>query len=113
MRLFLLLLALPLLALRWLLGSYALNNSSVSSTNVTFSCSGAVKVGVLVANAPVLMTPTFRDIAGNTTAGAQAYLAPGFYTFRRPIEQLVFIQAVSGQTALVTCEALKLSESNQ
>lgn len=108
-----LLLLLPLALLRALLGSYALNNSSVSGTAVVFSCSGSVKVNILVANAPVLMTPTFRDIAGNTTTGAQTYLAPGYYSFRRPIEQISFIQAVAGQTSMVTCEALLLREANQ
>lgn len=93
--------------------SYAINNTSVSSTTVNFPCAGSVKQNVLIANAPVLCTPTFRDIAGNQTTGAQVYLAPGFYSWRKPIDNLALIQAVSGQIALVTAEALILKEANQ
>ena len=93
--------------------SYAINNTSVSNTVVNFPCSGSVKQTILVANAPVLLTATYRDIAGNQTTGAQEYLAPGFYTRRDPIDNLAFIQAVSGQTSLVTATAKLLKEANQ
>ena len=93
--------------------SYALNNASITGTPTVFSCAGAVKQNILVANNPVLITPTFRDIAGNTTTGAQIYLAPGFYTWRKPVNQLSIVQAVTAQTALVTVEGLLLQESNQ
>lgn len=93
--------------------SYATNNTSVSSSTVNFPCAGSVKTGILVANAPVLITPTFRDIAGNQTTGAQVYYPPGFYSWRKPVDNFAFIQAVSGQIALVTAEALLLREANQ
>lgn len=93
--------------------SYALNNSAVAATAVVFPCAGSVKQNLLVANAAVLVTPTFRDIAGNATAGAQIYLAPGFYSWRKPIDSLSIIEALSGSPALVTVEALLLREANQ
>lgn len=93
--------------------SYALNNSAVAATTVNFTCTGAVKCNILVANAAVLMTPTFRNIAGADTTGAQIYLPPGFYSYRRPIDSIAFIEATTGMPALVTVEALLLAEANQ
>lgn len=93
--------------------SFALNNASITGTPTVFTCTGSVKQNLLVANAAILVTPTFRDIAGNTTVGAQVYLAPGFYSWRKPIDSLSVVIAVSGQTALFTAEGLLLKEANQ
>lgn len=93
--------------------SYALNNATIDATPTVFSCAGAVKLGILVANAPVLVTPSYRDMAGNVTVGAQEYLAPGFYTWRRPVNQLSIVEAVSGDAAQVSATANILAEANQ
>lgn len=95
--------------------SYALNNVATANTygSCVLACKGAVKTNITVANAAVYCTPTFRDMAGNQTTGAEIYLAPGFYSHRRPVDQLTFRSAVAGVPAQVTAEALMLSESNQ
>ena len=93
--------------------SFALNNATVGSTPTVFSCAGSVKIQLLINNAAVLVTPTFRDIAGNDTTGAQIFLAPGFYSLRRPVDSLSIVEAVAGTPAQVTIEALLLREANQ
>lgn len=95
--------------------SYALNNTTTADAygSCVLSCKGTVKVNISVANAAVLYTPTFRDVAGTTSSGAETYLAPGFYSLRRPIDSLTFRSAVTGIPAQVTIEALLLKESNQ
>jgi hypothetical protein len=95
--------------------SYALNNTATANSygSCTLACAGSVKANITIANAAVLMTPTFRDVAGNETTGAEVFLPPGFYSYRRPIDQLQFRSGVSGTPALVTVEALMLKEANQ
>ena len=95
--------------------SYALNNVATADTygSCVLSCKGTVKTNVTIANAAVLCTPTFRDMAGNTTTGAETYLPPGFYSYRRPVDNLTFRSAVTGVPAQVTVEALLLKEANQ
>lgn len=93
--------------------SYALNTATINATATVFTCTGSVKQNIQIANAPVLVTPTFRDLAGVQTTGAQVYLAPGFYSWRKPIDSLSIVWAVSGQSALLSAEGLLLKEANQ
>lgn len=95
--------------------SYALNNTATANAygSCTLSCAGSVKQQITVANAGVFMTPTYRNLAGAQTTGAEIFYPPGFYAFRSPVDQVQFRSAVSGTPALVTVLALLLAEANQ
>lgn len=95
--------------------SYALNNTATADAygTCTLACAGAVKINITIVNAAVFVTPSFRDVAGTVTLGAEAFLPPGFYSYRRPIDTIKFRSGVAGTPALVTAEALLLKEANQ
>lgn len=95
--------------------SYALNNIATTdsypvSGGASLSTRGAVRANISISNNAVFFRPTFRDLDGTTTVGAEIFMPPGFYSLSRRLDKLEFRSGATSMVARVSVEALTQAE---